>query len=98
MKFKIDTENKTITINEAVNLKELFDIIKSMFPEDWKEYNLIVETNFITTPLDIKPYPWNEPHPWQPVVPYEPNKTYPWQPQVWYTNGTLPNYSDKKEE
>ena len=72
MKLNIDTENKTITINETVNLKELNDTIKKLLPNEWKEYDLIVEHKYTTAPyqpLDIhKTYPWVKPYdqPWNP--------------------------------
>ncbi|MCK9430143.1 MAG: hypothetical protein M0R17_09085 [Candidatus Omnitrophica bacterium] len=44
MKIQIDTEQKTIKIEEKVNLKTLFALLKSTFPVDWESYDLLTDT------------------------------------------------------
>lgn len=66
MKFQIDTNLKTIKLEEKALLKEVLDIMKAMFPDDWKEYmletNCIINWNFPTYVLpkrtiwDLQPY------------------------------------------
>jgi hypothetical protein len=51
MKFQIDTNLKTIKLEEKALLKDVLDIMKAMFPDDWKEYS--IETNCIIS--------WNSP-------------------------------------
>lgn len=81
MKLNIDTENKTIKINETVNLKELNDTIKKLLPNNWEEYDLIVDTITIPQAPDIhKTYPWIKPYD---VNPYD--QTYPDPQKIWYT-------------
>ena len=42
MKFIIDTEKKTILLEEDVTLQQLSDLLGKMFPDgDWKEYTLL---------------------------------------------------------
>lgn len=54
MKFEIDTENKTITINDYRNFKELFDMLNHLFPDgSWKEYKPVF-TEIKVTELDLK--------------------------------------------
>lgn len=49
MILNIDTENKTIGINESVNLKDLFDVLQELFPENkWHDYSLdVINNNFV---------------------------------------------------
>jgi len=58
MKLQIDTEKKTIKIEENVKLWDLFDRINMLFPNDtWKEYTL--ESNTINNwfhPTYIQPH------------------------------------------
>lgn len=79
MKLQIDTNLKTIKIEEDVNLGELMDMLNSFFPNDkWKEFSLKPEliTNWIN-PVTI------------PYVPYVPTYPYPWTgPIVTYEDGT----------
>ena len=95
MKLNIDTENKTITINESVNLKELNDTIKKLLPNDWKEYNLVIEQFFNVPyqPLDInKTYPWINPN--DKTNPYD-GIQYPWSTITYYSNNSLTQQSLK---
>lgn len=73
MKLQIDTENKTIKIEEAVNIDKFIKMVKKLFPNnEWKEYELEVGTiTYWTNPYPIiypltyptDPYPW-----WQPTT------------------------------
>jgi len=40
MKFTIDTENKVIEVNEAVNIADLINELKELLGKRWKEYSL----------------------------------------------------------
>lgn len=66
MKLQIDTDNKTVTIDETLNLGELLDALYVMFPKfAWREY-AIVPVKVIehwTSPVII---PWIQ----QPVLPW----------------------------
>lgn len=44
MKIKIDTENKTVLIEQDINLSELIKFMKKHFKDDWKDYNIISMT------------------------------------------------------
>lgn len=71
MNLKIDTINKTITIEDSkVNFEELFKTLNELFPNDeWKKFSLIPNyINNIYEPLKYEPY--------GPLEPYQPNK--PW--------------------
>ena len=69
MKLQINTDNKTITIEEGVNLGDLYEALFKMFPKfTWKEYTIIpVKTiEHWTSPVTI---PWNNPLPWyNPII------------------------------
>lgn len=70
MKIQIDTIEKTIKIEEKVNLGELFSYMEQLFPDlKWREFNLEVGTiiNWIN-PITLPQYPYP-----QPTDPY-----YPW--------------------
>jgi len=73
MRLQIDTKEKTIRVEDPVNLKELIDSIKNLLPDGaWKEFTL--ESAVIkgwVSPIIIDRYP-----------PYNPWPTYPW-----YSNG-----------
>lgn len=75
MKLQLDTENKTIKLDEKIKFVDLIKTLNSLFPdESWREYTL--ETTSITywsSPITIQPY----------IQPYNPN--YPWydhNPQI----------------
>lgn len=45
MKITIDTNNKTITLNESINLGELYSELESMLPDyKWHDYTIISHT------------------------------------------------------
>lgn len=74
MKLKLDTKNKTIEIEEAVNIGELLQTLKRLLPNnDWKKFTL--ETTVIQN--------WSNPiyiDRWR-----RPFDTYP-RPTPWYDN------------
>lgn len=87
MKINIDTNAKTIHIEENVKIDKLVMELESLFPNGlWKEYtlntNVIFNTNYI-------PY-----YPQTPVNPYNP----PFYPTVYGTTGdtTVVDYSQIK--
>lgn len=43
MKLEIDTTNRTITLKEKVELKELVDLLDKLLENDWEEYSVIPE-------------------------------------------------------
>lgn len=62
MKIQLDTTNKTIKVEDSVNINEFFEIIKKILPNnEWKEFKL--ETSTIinwSDPIVIKYYnPYN---------------------------------------
>jgi hypothetical protein len=75
MKLKLDTTNKTIEIEEAVNIGELLQTLKRLLPNnDWKKFTLqttIIQnwSNPIYVDRWVKPYPY----PWT-----------PWYDSPWY--------------
>ena len=63
MRIQLDTNEKTIRVEESVNLDEFMKAVKKLFPNnEWKEYRL--ETNTIIN--------WTYP------IVYEPYRVYPW--------------------
>ena len=75
MKLQVDTENKTITIEESINLGELYRTLFKMFPElSWESYNIVpVKTiEHWTSPITLPgTRPWNE-IPWVNPLPLYP--------------------------
>lgn len=76
MKLELDTTNKTIKINEEVNLKEFIKVIDKLLPNKiWYDYTLFTNvvinwSNPVTIINPIRPvYPWIEYN--NPVNPYE---------------------------
>jgi hypothetical protein len=92
MKIQLDTINKTITIEEDVNLHDFYEQINSLLPSGlWREFTLKVTE--ITKWKD--PIPWTPSNPYPTIDPYTPigvPNTTPYNPpQIWYTttsNGT----------
>ena len=63
MKLQINTDDKTITIEENINLGELYEALFEMFPKfAWKEYTLIPvkAIEHWTNPVTYPVRPWNE--------------------------------------
>ena len=78
MKILLDTENKTITLQEPINLGELFTWLNNLLPlGEWKSYKL--DTNIINSTIYPSPQPWKPNQPW-----YE-------QPWITYDTNTAPN-------
>ena len=70
MKIQIDTKNKVITIDEKVELAELFRFLHDTFPGGkWKEFSLapVVKTTVLpgsspfNTPGKVRPNPYDRP-------------------------------------
>lgn len=58
MKLQIDTKEKTIKIEESINISELINILSNMFPNDtWKEYKLcpVFKIEYWTNPITYTP-------------------------------------------
>ncbi len=73
MKLNIDLDNKIIKVDTKVNIKELIDILKSMLPDTWKEFEL--DTNVVSVTIkEFKDYTRNPyiPLPYNPVNPFNP--------------------------
>ena len=84
MKLVLDTTNKTIKIEESVNLGELTETLERMLPLGlWKEFTLETNTQIVwSNPIIIRDYPYI-------INPY-PYPTYPWYnplPQIIYSDG-----------
>uniref|UniRef100_A0A6H1ZVT5 Uncharacterized protein n=1 Tax=viral metagenome TaxID=1070528 RepID=A0A6H1ZVT5_9ZZZZ len=71
MKLQIDTQLKTIKIEEPINLGDFIKMLDGLFPKDaWKEYKLEVNTIYNwTNPLIIEQYRW---YPYNPYYPGSP--------------------------
>jgi len=41
MKFTIDTANKTVKVEEAINLNELLSKMMEMFPDEYFQYKIV---------------------------------------------------------
>jgi hypothetical protein len=84
MKLQIDTEVKTITIEETINIGELFELLCEMFPNfQWKDY-LLVPVRTIQYWKDPVTIPWN-PQPWinPPYTPMYPLVSPGTNPMPW---------------
>lgn len=71
MKLQLDTTQKVIKVEEAVNLGELIDLFERLLPNGlWKEFKLETHTviNWTPTPIIISPY----------TPPFPQYPTYPW--------------------
>lgn len=41
MKIQIDTNQKTVTVEDSINFKELFETLEKLFPDkEWEKYSL----------------------------------------------------------
>lgn len=72
MKFQIDTDKKTIKIEDNVKFSELLKNLNLLFPEgEWKEYTLLTNViiNWTSNPIIVNPSPYN-PHPLYPTQPW----------------------------
>jgi hypothetical protein len=89
MKIQIDTINKTLTIEESVNLHDFYEEINNLLPGGtWRDYTLNV-TKIIEwiNPITIDT-PYNPP----PITTPGTNP-YPGIPQIWYGPTTTSNTS-----
>jgi hypothetical protein len=71
MKLQLDTRTKIITIEEDVNLKELYNLLNKILPNgEWEEYSLNRgNLVFQTQPIIIQPYVQEPFYPWWGVQP-----------------------------
>lgn len=64
MKIQIDTEQKTIKLEQGANLSKLLDFLEKIFPDgEWKGYTLETNTTIQhwVNPIVFeghRPYPW----------------------------------------
>lgn len=89
MKIQLDTNSKTIKLDESVNLGELQEVLEKILPNNkWKNYKL--ETNTIinnwSNPIVIDRYPYN-PYPWWSTQPYVVTNEVTYNPQDTLGNG-----------
>jgi len=82
MKIQLDTTNKTITIEEDINLNDFMEKINILLPGgEWREFTLkmtkitewrdpIVVPNTAPTTTPTFPNPWETPNPWTPNQPW----------------------------
>ena len=98
MKIQLDTVNKTITIEEDVNLHDFYEELNGLLPGGlWRDFTLKVEkirewNNPITiTPIDPNPSPYTNPYPQinPGIDPWTTPNNYP--PQIWYTTSNSNN-------
>lgn len=77
MKVKIDTVKKIITLEEDINVGLLFDEIRTMFSDNWREYKILQPVQDTFTPNEptvpfIQPLPDTNPgvpyNPWSPIM------------------------------
>jgi hypothetical protein len=90
MKIQLDTINKTITIEEDVNLHDFYEELNSLLPSGlWREFTLkVAKITEWRNPITITPHT-----PINPFIPIGvPNEVNPYTspqpsfyPQVWYT-------------
>jgi hypothetical protein len=98
MRIQLDTINKTITIEEDVNLHDFYEELNSLLPGGlWREFTLKVsKIKDWENPINIPP---TTPHIWDPTPnsfpPYD-NPYPPSFPQVWYTTSGTDNVSLNK--
>jgi hypothetical protein len=62
MKLQIDTKEKTITILEDSNIKELVKALKGMLGDDYENYSIMSNTTIFSYY-----YPWYQWQPYQPL-------------------------------
>lgn len=90
MKIQLDTINKTITIEEDVNLHEFYEQINSLLPGGlWRDFTLKVEKiKEWNNPITVTPHT-----PINPFIPVNPNPGPYTYPNVWYTTSNTNNGS-----
>ena len=73
MKLQLDLDNKVISLEERVNLLELYNTLERLFPQgEWKEFN--IEAG-ITVSIKSDPQPYI---PYIPIFPSPTTTPYPW--------------------
>lgn len=73
MKITINTDQKTIELEEDVNLLELTELLEAAFEEEWGEYRIIARKEISYVPY----YPYNPcPCPPSPSIPFSPIQPY----------------------
>lgn len=80
--MQIDTIEKTIIFEEAIELEELFKTVKAIFPDNtWKSYKLIskIITDWMN-PIIIS----NPVYPQYPILPLN-----PWNPPIYATTNVV---------
>ena len=69
MRFEIDTESKTVTLDHSVNLEDFVLQMETMFPHTWKEFTLIPKSfNYKTIFDPVKHDPLFPTFPSMPVM------------------------------
>lgn len=63
MLLKIDTQNKTVSVESWEKIGDVVEEMKKLFPETWKEFKLISETIVIREFAYQYPYVWTQPVP-----------------------------------
>ena len=86
MNIAIDTEEKTITLQEDVNVKELFDFLMKL-GINMKEYSLVAtEITFEFPQANPTPVPYYPVSPYSPIYPSPTITPQPYNPNpFWYT-------------
>ena len=66
MRIQLDTKEKTVRLEEKVNLDDLFKTLKKLLPNDeWKGFTLEINSTIVwTNPIIINPYIPINPYPW----------------------------------
>lgn len=89
MKIQLDTIEKTLTIEEDVNLHDFYEQINALLPNGlWREFTLKVAT--ITEWRDPINVPSTQPYT---PPPYDNPNPSPYWPQIWYTTCGTDNFS-----
>jgi hypothetical protein len=58
MKLQLNTTDKTVTLEEAVKVGDLTDILEKLLPGEWKTYTIKTNTTFNWgNPIIIREYP-----------------------------------------
>jgi len=66
MKIQIDTKEKTIKIEESVNLGEMCKVLDKLLPKEWKTYSLVSGSILYWTSPTIWYY--HDPIPFTPTI------------------------------
>lgn len=77
MKITVDTEKKTITVEDKASIKEIMEFIKSAFPDSYQEYT--IERTVTVEVIQV-----NKPVEYYPVLPSIYPTVRPWETEVIY--------------